>query len=359
MKTTSDEAEAAKPTSAKAQLGPESTNPPRLIVLPDDLTPDARITSLKNPRYLSDDQYVVCPEKGIYEFKIVSAPKTNPRSWLLAHPPGALSTEPGDGTSDSNISGGYVTRTADLFIITPIDPLFFLLPTLSPAPKSSDAPKRLFLSSDDYFERLSDASPNLGCFLRKDSLRKLLESRMRVVCETVEAGDETMYRLDEESLLKELLQKAKRMAQRGLPASMEEKLVRKALEAPVLSIMRDKSSLQDSESNETEATTLDVSTPLSGSTDTQTTVSSIDGAASSFSQASTAATSFSEDSATPTLAPESKSLPPKITAPEGVAELLRLRVAFDFLSSNYITPHISENLKRSLATPTSLWTSAL
>ena len=176
---------------------------------------------------------------------------------------------------------------------------------------------------------------------------------MQAVCETVEAGDETMYRLDEDRLLQEVLHKAKKMAQRGLPASMEEKLVRKALEVPMLGIAREESSLQDLESGETVPTPSDISTPLAETPDTQTTVSSGDSAASSFSHTSTAATSFSENSANTVPVQDSKLTPPKIVAPEGVADLLRLRVAFDFLCSNYITPHTAGKLNQSLDTPTS------
>jgi hypothetical protein len=228
-----------------------------------------------------------------------------------------------------------------MFVATPIDPLFFLLPALSPAAKNTDPPKRLFLSSDDYFEKLTQGSPHLRSFLRGSTLRNLLEKRMQAVCETVQAGDETMFRLDEKKLLREVLQKAKNMTQRGLPASMEEKLVRKALEAPMLSIARDDSSLRNLES---------VSTPFSESTDTQTTVSSTESASGSFSQVSTAATSFSDEPSSAGCAQDSKIAIPSIVAPEGIADLLRLRVAFDFLCSNYITPHIADKLSQSLST---------
>jgi hypothetical protein len=346
-KTASDEVKVAKSTSAKVQLGPDSANPPRIFVLPEDITAEARIISLTNPRYVSKDRYIVCPERGFYEFKVVSAPKTTPRSWLLSHQKDEVLSE-ADNPADLNLSRGYVTRTADLYVATPIDPLFFLLPVLSPATKTVDPPKRLFLSSDDYFERVTSASPHLGSFIRRDEVLCLLEKRMQAVCETVEAGDETMYRLDEEMLLREVLEKAKKMAQRGLPASMEEKLVRKALEVPMLSITRDESSLQDLEDRDA------LPTSLSETPDTQTTVSSTDSAASSFSQASTAATSFSEESANTAVVQNSKSTSPKIIAPDGVADLLRLRVAFDFLCSNYITPHVAESLNKTLNATTSV-----
>lgn len=350
-KTASEAIEVPKSNSPKVQLGPESSNPARLFVLPQDITPEARITTLTNPRYLSKDRYLVCPERGFYEFKVVAAPKTTPRSWLLSRPEDAVPLESGGNIATQNVSNGYVTRTADLFIATPVDPLFFLLPALAPASKGSDPPKRLFLSSDDYFERVTSSSPQLGSFIRTEKLRSLLERRIEAVCETADGGDETMYRLDEERLLKEILHKAKKMAERGLPDSMEEKLVRKALEAPMISITRDPSSLQDLENSDALAAASNISTALAETPDTQTTVASTDSVAGSFSQPSTAATSFCGEPA-PTLMQDLKTTPPAIVAPEGVTDLLRLRVALDFICSNYITPHITEKLNKSLDSPT-------
>jgi hypothetical protein len=122
------------------------------------------------------------------------------------------------------------------------------------------------------------------------------------------------------------------MVEKGLPPSMEEKLVRKTLEAPMLGIKRDESSMHES-TNEEDAADI---------TDTQTTVSSVQTPATSFSEASTAATSLTEESET-----VQKAVPPcpPITAPEGVAELLRLRTALLMICSKYLIPHLSETLK--------------
>jgi hypothetical protein len=353
--TTKADVDVTKSTFAKVELNPDSRNPPRIFVLPEDITSEARIISVTNPRYLSKDRYIVCPGHGFYEFKVVAAPKTTPRSWLLSRRETDIEapSESGHNGSDPNLLRGYVTRTADLFIATPVDPLFFLLPTLSPASKISDPSKRLFLSSDDYFERVVSDSPDLRSFLRKDELRNLLQKRMQAVCETVEAGDEIMYRLNENMVLKEMLQKARTMVERGLPASIEEKLVRKALEVPMLSITRGESSLQELEENDAQTAASGMLTPLSEALDTQTTVSFTDSTASSISQASTAATSFSADPASTTLVQESKMTPPRIVAPDGVANLLRLRVALDFLFSNYITPHITQKINKAIDGPTS------
>lgn len=328
-------------TAAKVQLGSESTNPPQLFVLPKYLSKDARIVTLENPRYFSDDRYIICPERGFFEFTRVAAPKTTPRSWLLSTPEGLEETKEGD---ESDKAEGYVTKAASLMVATPVDPLFMVLSALSPVPasKSAEPAKKLFLSGYDYFEKMTNVSPHFANFARIESVRALLESRMAAVCDTVEAGDEVMYRLNEEKLLKTLLKKAQKMTKDGLPASMEEKLVRKALDTPVLGIRREDSSMHELAKEEDEAMT----------PDTQTTISSVDTAASSFSEASTAATSFSEDS--PSIeAPEKRRTTPAINAPEGVAELLRVRTALFFICSAYIAPHIAESLKKLLLTPTS------
>ncbi|KAG9248714.1 ribonuclease H2, subunit B [Calycina marina] len=337
--TKASESEAAELVS-KIQLGPESSNPPLLFILPEDASPEARVISLENPRYSTEDRYFVCPDKGIYEFTKVAAPKTTPRSWLLAPATG----DNLESDKKTHNEDGFVMRDANLFISTPIDPLFLLLTVLNPLSKASEASKKLFLSGDDYLDKLGEASPHLSVMLRSPVLRKKFEDRMKVACETVEAGDETMYRWSEEKLLQELLRKAKKMIEKGLPASMEEKLIKKPLEVPILSVKREDSSLSESakDGEATQADSIDLS-------DTQsTTNSAAESLPTPFSETSTATTSFSElengDMSTPKA---------KTSAPDGVTELLRLRTAFLFISSNYIPLYISTPLKKALCSPES------
>lgn len=326
----------------KTQLGPNVAHPPQLFILPEDISKDARIVSLENPRSSNDSRYLVCPERGFYEFTKVAAPKSTPRSLLLSSLDAKAVDNGDNAVEDSNdklSSGGYIMRDAGLFVATPVDPLFFVLPVLAPvsASKNSDIPKKLFLSGEDYLNKVTTASPHLSTLFRVDSLRVSIEKRMAAVCDTVDAGDETMYRLSEEKMMKELLKKAKKMSKKGLPASMEDKFIRKALEVPIMSIKREESSLKEED------------TPA----DTPDTQTSTDTAASSFSEASTAATSFSEDSqGTATQTPKTPSIP-SITAPDGVVDLLRLRTALFFICSNYIAPHLSETIKKLVLSPTS------
>jgi hypothetical protein len=339
-KTAAEANEASKSTTPKVLLGPESVNPPQTFILPTNLHPEARIVTLQNPKTLSDSRYIICPERGIYEFTKIATPKTTPRSWLLSS---ALR----DGESLGNITDtrrenteGYIMKDANLFIATPLDPLFVVLPALCPMPGPKALDKKLFLSVEDYLDRIAANSPHMRTFLRTKMVRSQFEGRMAVVSDTVDAGDETMYRLNEGKLLEELLRKSKKVVLNGLPSSMEEKLVRKALEQPALiSMPQDDSTIEEEDT---------IPASCSDTPDTQSTIASVD---TSFSETSSATTSFSESkSNVSTLKPSSQ---PPIAAPNGVAELLRLRMAFLYICSAYITPHITENLKKLLATSSS------
>lgn len=348
-KSTTETPESSKSTGPKIPLGADSAHPPQLFILPEGISNEARIITLQNPRSLEESRYLVCPEREFYEFKAFTEPKTTPRSWLLSE--GEILVKDGtvdEGVKKSTEPTGYVTRNATLFIATPIDSLFLILPALAPLPpsKNTEAPKKLFLPGDDYLEKLGSISPQLNSFLRAEPIRAALEKRIATVCDRVESGEETMYRLNEEKLLDEMLKKAKKIISSGLPASMEEKLVRKALDVPILGITREQSLLNGDE-EDTDLTQPGSKTPAADTPDTQTT-SSTDTAVSSFSEASSAATLFAEDSMAPPPTQKLKALP-IINAPDGVADLLRLRTAFFFICSNYVAPHLSETLKKMLS----------
>jgi hypothetical protein len=345
-KATTEPTDSKKSVTPKVQLGSDSNNPPQLFILPKDASNEARFISLTNPRYSIQNRYFVCPERGFHELTRVAAPRTTPRSWLLASDDSnSRSGEAIEDERDEDSSKGYITRNADLFVVTPIDSLFVVLPAIAPLPtlKTPEPTKRLFLSGEDYFDKLTSSSPHLARFLRIEPLRKRLEKRMAVVCDTVEAGDETMFRLNEEKLLNVLLQKARGMVGEGLIPSMEEKLVKRALDVPLLSIKRGEVSTQKGVDEETVPTE---STPESR--DTQSTAASTDAAASSFSGASTTVTSFSEDATVPK---DMKATTPSIDTPEGIEDLLRLRTAFSFICSKYLAPHVTSLLKAVLASP--------
>lgn len=232
---------------------------------------------------------------------------------------------------------------------TPIDPLFLLLPALAPTPttKTSDT-KRMFLETDEYFDTLSCISPHFRDVICDDRIRQRLQSRMGSICDSVDAGEETMYRLSERKLLLELLQKAEKMAEKGLPASMEDKLIRRALEMPMLSLKRGESSMMSIDEDEDALASSGGQTPATESADSQTTVATVDTVATSISESSTAPTSSSEEPTKIVAA-----IPPLIEAPEGVTHLLRIRTAFAFMSSSYLPAHLSASLATLLLSPTS------
>jgi hypothetical protein len=297
-KTADAPAEPASTTTSKISLT-RSENPSKIFILPSKATPDARIVTLPNPRHARPARYLVCPETGIYEFTKIATPKATPRSWLI---------EKGE---NADISMGQ-----ELYMATLIDPMFLVLPALTEQTKGSE--KRLFLSSDDHFDHLPEESSHLSEILRCDKTRKLIESRMGAVCDTVEAGDEAMFRVNNEKLVNVVLEKARRMGQ--LPASMEEKFVKKALEAPVLAQKRELKTETSQPTTETVETPADSTDSQSTTTDTQPSTA-------------TSFTTITDDVVT------------AIQASPEVTGLQRLRVAFSFICSSYIAPSLATELQ--------------
>ncbi|OCK78420.1 hypothetical protein K432DRAFT_383880 [Lepidopterella palustris CBS 459.81] len=337
-----------EPTTSTKALPPSAVNPPKLFILPNDASPEARIVTLLNPVNATPNRYLFCPEQGFYEFTKIAAPRKAPRSWLIA-PHQTLRDETSKtfpsvehGTAENgkeaddladgeqqegaiSISKGYITKSADLFVATPLDTLFLLLPALSPSKSTAkDTQKQLFLSLDDHLETLGATTPHLGQLLQSRKLRDRIEERMSDVCDMVNAGEEKMYRLSHPKLLIILLSKAERMSKNGFPASMEDRLIRPALEIPIMSIKREESDISTSEAGPTQSESQSSAQPPGTATpstsDSQSTNTSV----------STAATSLPP---TATELPESK---PTISAPEGVLHLLRLRTALAYLLSSYV-----------------------
>lgn len=337
-------ADAPKPKEAPASKSKYSVTTKtgqasKIFILPRKATTDARIVTLPHPQNGQPSRYLACPETGIYEFTKVAAPRSSPRSWLVA----STSIEE---ENQNSIDGAETTSSADLFVASHVDPLFLLLPALVDAKvaKSSTEQKRLFLSSDDYFDRLPEDSSHLSEIIRWPKTRALFESRMAVICDTVDAGDESMFRVNEEKLFSAIFSKAKRLSTGGLPASIEERFVLKALEAPMK--LRISSSLGgpvDGAAGTTSEDTESVSTPKTESAESQSSTSTEVTTMSAISQPSTAASSFSEE------VPIDDAFTSAMTASPEIIQLQRLRVAFDFVCASYIPLAIADRLKQSLA----------
>lgn len=317
-------------------LPAQTTNPPKLFVLPRAASPDAKVVTLPNPRYSKPTRYLACPETGLYEFTCISAPKATPRSWLIETPVPPKDGEPARSPPQTE---GQISKAADLYVATPIDPLFLLIPALTtPAPKSDG--KRLFVSSDDHFDNLPEDASHLSAVLCIERIREAFEARLECVCDTVKVGDETLFRVSDEKLLGEVLKKARRMAEGSLPLSMEEKFVRKALEAPILSQRRQPARPVEVA---TQTSGSEVATPNTESGDSQASNTTGETAASAESRASTAATSVPEEEAI-----TEDTVKSAIQASDEVLALQRIKVAFDFICASYIPAEVSKRLAETL-----------
>ncbi|KAK3402259.1 ribonuclease H2, subunit B [Sordaria brevicollis] len=301
-------------------LAPELDSPPQIFILPTTAsTSSSRIVTLQNPRYGKPTRYLVCPSSGFHEFTKISSPAKAPRSWLI-------------DSASNGTTPAQTTKESDLFVATPIDPLFLVLPAL--AAGVGEKKKQMFLSAEDHFDAISEQNSETG--LRKNHLlevlkwpetRALLEKRMKAVCDTVEAGDEVMFRLNETKLVEELIKKAKRMSETegGLPRSMEEKFVGKALEAPIVGV-RTVTSLTRS--------------------NTTTTVESQDGDE----KMVETKTEVSLSEATTAVATPVNEVVAALTPSAEILRLQRLRVSLNFLLSSYLPPSLATHLKSLLST---------
>ncbi|KAL9477326.1 hypothetical protein ACSS6W_007167 [Trichoderma asperelloides] len=311
---------------------------PKVFILPSTATSGARIVTLPNPRSSQPSRYLACPETGIYEFTKIATPKSVPRSWLIEAAPVSNGAETGNqGASPS----AQVAMGSELFVATAIDPLFLVLPALADAQasKGSDEVKRLFLSSDDHLDKLPQESSHLSEIMRWDTTRRLVESRMGAVCDTVEAGDESMFRLNEKKLMDVIFQKAKRMSESGLPPSMEEKFVKKVLQAPMMHRVVRTGESQLSSNGDVGSGS---STPQADLATSQSTISTTETSDTAVSQASTAATSVAEE-------PAEENFASALQASPEVVEQQRLKVAFEFICSSYVAPVLADKLQKSFS----------
>ncbi|KAI9825609.1 MAG: hypothetical protein M1832_000953 [Thelocarpon impressellum] len=321
-------------------------SPPQLFLLPSGASSDARIVSLANPKTSKPCRYYFCPDKGIYEFTRIAAPRSSPRSLLLADgrrgEARAITNAVDDATPLSNTTSpdtftGYVSKSADLFIATPIDPLFLVLPALKPHSKKADAAKQLFLSADDHLDSLSASSKHYAHILQHVPTRQIFEDRMADVCDSVEAGDERMLRLNECRLLDQLAAKATGLVEAGLPASLEETFVTRALEVPVVGVKRESSSIiaADALPDADDARAEQPALPALP-TDSSTASSTFDASVSSKASTSTALST-----------PDAE---PVNAVPDGIPHLMRIRTALNYLLASYVPAHLCDSVNDLLRT---------
>ena len=327
----------------------KADRPPKILILPKGVSPEARICTLSHPRTLTPSRYYFDPDKGLYEFTCVAAPKSTCRSWLIGRPtrlanqqedaptteeePELRGVQANEEANDRPISDGYTVKDAEMLIATPIDHIFVLLPSfIHHSSSKSPTSQKLFLSADDLFEKLSEKSKHFNRVSSHEQTRLAMEQRLRAVCDTVDAGDEKMYRLNDEKLLRELVLKAKTIVAKGVPASMEDRFVRKALETPVMVVKHEEPSIAAATMSQNETTTSDLITS-----------EAVDSQASTASADSTTSTS---STATDITIPEGAN---PVASTSELYHLLRLRTALSYIISSYIPPAVAEPLNALIA----------
>ena len=331
VRTRSATSSPVKPSSKKPEPQVEQNEPLKLFILPEISPPSARFLLLHHPRDGSRKRFYFCPQKGLYDFTKISAPSIDPRSILFTPTEDESPQDAADNRLEIaravDTGFGYVNKAAEFFVATTFDASFLLLPTLMP----QRAEKTLFQPLYDILECQLDEDKHLRYIFKHG--RQLLDDAMDRVCDTVEAGDEKMYRLSEEKLLKYILAKCERVTAKGLPPSLEDKFVTRALEAPVLSIKREESTLTTTTTTPGELIDAE-----------------IDGVDTQSSTASTApSTVFSEAGSVTTVA----TVLEDDAATTKIRHLQRLRTSFNFIVSSYTPSHASKRLAALLDSATS------
>ncbi|CAZ82852.1 unnamed protein product [Tuber melanosporum] len=200
--------------------------PPHIILLPSTVpSTDLKIITLPHPHTLVPTRYLVHPTHGLHEIIKLTAPTSTPRSWLLT-PPSKLSSPP------KWLRNGQILQDGSMYICTLMDPLFVLLPRLFPTGAVDVV--NMFLPVDDLLEEITKGEEGDWEFVIKS---QVTERRLAAVCESVDIGGRKAYKPSREKLLKVLHGKCVRMARGELPATMEEEFVRKPLARPVAEIM--------------------------------------------------------------------------------------------------------------------------
>lgn len=300
---------------------------PRVFLLPK-ATPDSpnfTIISLPHPRTSTSTRFLLHPDTGLHEITKITPTATAPRSWLFA---GAPSDTKDGKTPVDWVGDGQTIQDASLYVSTPVDPLFVLLPRLLPA----GAPKTHFLPLDDVLDTFtatddddvgdSADKSHWGAALKPGSVvRRQVEARIRVVCDTVDVDGETAYRPSLEKVLALLVAKCEAMAEGGLPKSMEDMFVVKPLVLPISEAQPEGGEEEvgkegdDAAIEEASRTTLVVVGKSNEEKKDEETA---------------------DEESTP---PKPRNLLPP--ASKAIIQLLRLRVASQFLSASYLTTHLS------------------
>ncbi|OOQ91823.1 hypothetical protein PEBR_09636 [Penicillium brasilianum] len=318
---------AAPPAKSESALGQQTKTltpaekPSKTFILPSNTSANARLLSLPNPQSGELSRYFFCPERGIFEFTVVASPASAPRSILFTPKHQLTKSTSKDDNSPATPS---IAKKAELLVATPIDAAFFLVPLLSSSSKTGQS---LFQPLDDVIDSNDDLHPHFRYVLYDETFRKTLLARAEAVCDTVEAGDENVFRFSETKLLKELLAKAEHMAAQGLPASLEERFIRQALAAPLMSVKRD-DALTNQGSKDSEASPVE-SDERSDSLSTM---------------ATTATPSVSTPAGETTPIPQ-----PGDDESDDIRRLQRISILLSFMKESYLSSSLSSRIDEMLA----------
>jgi hypothetical protein len=296
--------------------------PNKTFILPSNTNANARLLSLPNPQSGELSRYFFCPDRGIFEFTVVASPASAPRSILFT--PKKHQSAESKSADEKSPATASIAKKAELLVATPIDAAFFLVPLLSSSSKSGQS---LFQPLDDIIDSNDDLHPHFRHVLYNETFRKALLARAEAICDTVEAGDENMFRFSETKLLKELLAKAERMASHGLPTSLEERFVRQALAAPLMSVKRE-DALTNQDSKNGDASPIE-SDERSESPSTM---------------ATTATPSVSTPVGETTPAPQ-----PAGEDSDDIRRLQRISIALSFMKDSYLPSALSSRIDELLA----------
>lgn len=340
-RSTAPSSKTKKTESSQSQPTPKTLTPAerpsKTFILPTSTSDDARFVSLPNPRTGALNRYFFCPEKGVYEFTVVAPSPQQTRSILFTSKPNNAPNSEGDTVPVTSGGKGNVAKVAELLVATPIDFVFFMVPLLCPS--ESTQAKKLFQPLDDIIDSQDELPKHFHYVLYNNTFREALNARVGAICDTVEAGDEKMFRFNETKFLKDLVSKAERMVAQGLPASLEERFIRQALVAPMMAVKRENptgatpSNNEDEGESQPEKQESQPATPRATSSDSTT--------------SGTGETNESTPATEPTLIPDEP------TAPDSITHLLRISTALAFMKESYIPPFICTRLDEILASPES------
>ncbi|KAK5044841.1 hypothetical protein LTR84_010379 [Exophiala bonariae] len=220
----------------------QQREPLKHFILPKGLSNSARFLLLKHPRSSKTQRFLFCPGQGLFQLTKVSTPTDDPRSFLFSRPAQDASTDIQPNMDlqkeGGTISGGYISKSPELFVATPFDLAFLLIALILPA--TIKASKPLFQPLDDILEDHIQEDKHLRYLYSHG--RSFFDDAISKFCDQIEGGDEQLYRPSEEKTLRLVMQKVDAVIRAGLPASLDDKFVKRKLEMPVLSIQRENSS---------------------------------------------------------------------------------------------------------------------